>query len=333
MRGSYLLLAKLVIVAACGTSGTGSDATTAAAPDPTTTTDAPVGASTTVPTSSTTSESAFPVTVEADNGSVTIEKVPEAIVSLSSTATEMLFAIGAGEQVVAVDDQSNYPEDAPTTDLSGFTPNIEAILAHGPDLVVIGYDPGDLAASLNAAGVPVIFDDAALTLEETYGQIETLGAATGHVDGAITLSESIRSDLAAIADGASDVPDGTTYYHELDNTFYTATSSTFFGQIYEMFGLENIADPADEDGSAFGYPQLSSEYIVSADPDLIVLADVLYGESAETVAARPGWDVLTAVQEGNVVELDSDIASRWGPRIVDFAESVADAVEAYVSEG
>jgi iron complex transport system substrate-binding protein len=98
-----------------------------------------------------------------------------------------------------------------------------------------------------------------------------------------------------------------------------------------MFGLENIADPADEDGSAFGYPQLSSEYIVSADPDLIFLADVLYGESAETVAARPGWDVLTAVQEGNVVGLDSDIASRWGPRIVDFAESIADAVEAYVS--
>jgi iron complex transport system substrate-binding protein len=129
------------------------------------------------------------------------------------------------------------------------------------------------------------------------------------------------------------VPDGTTYYHELDNTFYTATSSTFFGQIYGMFGLENIADSADDDGSAFGYPQLSSEYIVSADPDLIFLADVLYGESAETVAARPGWDVLTAVRQGNVVELDSDIASRWGPRIVDFAQLVADAVEEFVSRG
>jgi iron complex transport system substrate-binding protein len=243
----------------------------------------------------------------------------------------MLFAIGAGDQVVAVDDQSNYPEDAPVTDLSGFTPNIEAILAHGPDLVVIGYEPGDLAASLNAAAVPVIHHDAAITVEDTYRQIESLGAATGHVDEAINLGEAIRSDLAAIADRAPDVPEGTTYYHELDNTFYTATSTTFFGQIYEMFGLENIADPADEDGSAFGYPQLSSEYIVSADPDLIFLADVLYGESAETVAARPGWDVLTAVQEGNVVGLDSDIASRWGPRIVDFAESIADAVEAYVS--
>jgi iron complex transport system substrate-binding protein len=273
------------------------------------------------------------VTVEADNGSVTIEQLPEAIVSLSSTATEMLFAIGAGDQLVAVDDQSNFPVEAPVTELSGFTPNIEAILAHQPDLVVIGYEPGDLVASLEAAGVPVVFHNAALTLEDTYRQIQSLGVATGHESESLGLNESIESELAAIADGTSDVPDGTTYYHELDNTFYTATSSTFFGQIYGMFGLENIADSADDDGSAFGYPQLSSEYIVSADPDLIFLADVLYGESAETVAARPGWDVLTAVREGNVVELDSDIASRWGPRIVDFAQGVADAVEAFVSRG
>jgi iron complex transport system substrate-binding protein len=315
MRRSSLLLAALAIVAACGTVGSGGTTTTAA------------------DSTATTTESAFPVTVEADNGSVIVEQMPEAIVSLSSTATEMLFAIGAGDQVVAVDDQSNFPEEAPVTDLSGFTPNIEAILAHEPDLVVIGYEPGDLAASVEAAGVPVVFHDAALTLDDTYRQIESLGVATGHADEAAALNDSIESELGAIADETSDVPEGTTYYHELDNTFFTATSSTFFGQIYGMFGLENIADPADEDGSAFGYPQLSSEYIVSADPDLIFLADALYGESAETVAARPGWDVLTAVREGNVVELDSDIASRWGPRIVDFAKSVADAIEAYVSQG
>jgi iron complex transport system substrate-binding protein len=277
------------------------------------------------------SEPAYPVTVEADNGPVTIEAMPEAIVSLSSTATEMLFAFGAGPQVVAVDDQSNYPEDTPMTDLSGFTPNIEAILAYEPDLVLIGYDPGDLVASLEAAGVPVIYYNAALTVEDTYRQIEAIGVATGHVEESIVVSESVETELAKIAADAPDVPEDTTYYHELDNTYYTATSSTFFGQIYGMFGIDNIADPADNDGSAFGYPQLSSEFIVSADPELIFLADVLYGESAESVAARPGWEVLSAVREGNVVELDSDIASRWGPRIVDFAQSVADALEAYLS--
>ena len=325
MRRSSFLLAMLLVAAACSPNDAGSGTSTTA-PNLATTTESPAA------TTSTT-DSGFPVTVEADNGSVTIEQMPEAIVSLSSTATEMLFAIGAGDQLVAVDDQSNFPEEAPVTDLSGFTPNIEAILAHQPDLVVIGYEPGDLVASLEAAGVPVVFHNAALTLEDTYRQIQSLGVATGHESESLSLNESIESDLAAIADETTDVAEGTTYYHELDNTFYTATSSTFFGQIYGMFGLENIADPADDDGSAFGYPQLSSEYIVSADPDLIFLADVLYGESAETVAARPGWDVLAAVREGNVVELDSDVASRWGPRIVDFAQLVADAVEAFVSQG
>jgi iron complex transport system substrate-binding protein len=327
MKRSFLLLAALLVLVACGAAD-GGDVTTTTVADTSTTAEA---TTTTLADMTTISEPAYPVTVEADNGPVTIEAMPEAIVSLSSTATEMLFAVGAGPQVVAVDDQSNYPEDTPMTDLSGFTPNIEAILAYEPDLVLIGYDPGDLVASLEAAGVPVIYYNAALTVEDTYRQIEAIGVATGHVEESIVVSESVETELAKIAADAPDVPEDTTYYHELDNTYYTATSSTFFGQIYGMFGIDNIADPADNDGSAFGYPQLSSEFIVSADPELIFLADVLYGESAESVAARPGWEVLSAVREGNVVELDSDIASRWGPRIVDFAQSVADALEAYLS--
>jgi iron complex transport system substrate-binding protein len=327
MKRSSLLLAALLVLVACGAAD-GGDVTTTTVADTSTTAEA---TTTTLADMTTISEPAYPVTVEADNGPVTIEAMPEAIVSLSSTATEMLFAFGAGPQVVAVDDQSNYPEDTPMTDLSGFTPNIEAILAYEPDLVLIGYDPGDLVASLEAAGVPVIYYNAALTVEDTYRQIEAIGVATGHVEESIVVSESVETELAKIAADAPDVPEDTTYYHELDNTYYTATSSTFFGQIYGMFGIDNIADPADNDGSAFGYPQLSSEFIVSADPELIFLADVLYGESAESVAARPGWEVLSAVREGNVVELDSDIASRWGPRIVDFAQSVADALEAYLS--
>lgn len=329
MRRSSMLLAALLTVAACGT-GDGSATTTSTTQ--TSTTVPPTTTSTPAATTSTGTSADFPLTIEADNGEVTIGEMPEAIVSLSSTGTEMLFAVGAGEQVVAVDDQSNYPAEAPLTDLSGFTPNVEAILSYEPDLVVIGYDPGELVASLEAADVPVINYSAAITIDDVYRQIEALGAVTGHAEEAAAVSESIANDLSKIADEAPDA-DGVTYYHELDNSLYTATSSTFYGQLYGLFGLENIADAADEDGSAFGYPQLSSEYVVSADPDIIFLADALYGESAETVAARPGWDVLTAVQSGNVVELDSDIASRWGPRIVDFAESVSDAIEAYVSQG
>ncbi|HET8739034.1 MAG TPA: ABC transporter substrate-binding protein [Acidimicrobiia bacterium] len=320
MRRSSVLLAVLLVLPAC--SAEGGTGTTTAGPSATTTT----GATVTTIDLATTMASGFPVTVEADNGSVTIETRPEEIVSLSSTATEMLFAIGAADQIVAVDDQSNYPAEAPITDLSGFTPNIEAILAYQPDLVVIGYEPGELVDTLSAAGVPVLFYNAALTVDDTYRQIEALGRATGHVQEAGAVNESIQTDLENVVAGAPEVPEGTTYYHEVDNTYYTATSSTFIGTLYSLFGLENIADPADADGAAFGYPQLSAEFIVAADPDLIFLADSFYGETPETVAARPGWEVLTAVQEGHVIPLDSDIVSRWGPRIVEFAQAVSDAL-------
>lgn len=333
MRRSSLLLASLLVLAACGTVEPGGetpgstgvvDSTTTTGPDLTTTLPDPT---------STTTGSAFPVTVETDTGPVTIEERPDTIVSLSPVATEILFAIDADSQVVAVDDQSNYPEEAPTTDLSGFTPNIEAILAYEPDVVFISYDPGNLVESLGAAGVPVITFGAATTLEGTYHQIEATGDVTGNTEKATEVSNSIRTELEEVAAGASEVEEGTTYFHEIDSNLYTVTSSTYFGQIYTMFGLANIADPADEDGSAGGYPQLSSEFVVSADPDMIFLADTLYGESAETLSTRPGWDVLTAVQDGHVYELDSDVASRWGPRIVEFARSVADAVDDYAGNG
>lgn len=324
MKRITSILSLILVLAACGT---GDGAGTSTVAEVSTTTSTP--ATTTTQPTTTTADPGFPVTVEADNGSVTIESSPEAIVSLSSTATEQLFAIGAGSQVVAVDEQSNYPSEAPTTDLSGFTPNVEAILAYDPDLVIITFDPGDLVASLEAADVPVISFTAAASLDDVYRQFEALGQATGHAEEAVIVSEQIENDIAKIVADAPALPDGTSYFYEIDNTLYTATSSTFFGQIIGLFGLENIGDAADADGAAFGYPQLSSEYVVAQDPDLIFLADVDYGESAESVASRPGWDVLTAVQQGHIYGIDADLASRWGPRVVDFTEAIADALVDY----
>jgi iron complex transport system substrate-binding protein len=252
----------------------------------------------------------------------TAAPAPSSIVSLSATATEILFAIGAGDQVVAVDDQSTYPAEAPMSALSGFTPNVESIAGYDPDLVVISYDPGDLVVGLTALGIGVLMQGAANAIDDTYAQIAELGDMTGHADEAAALNESIADELAALAEGQPGA--GLTYFHEIDATLYTATSSTFLGQLYAMLGLENIADPADEDG--WGYPQLSPEYVIDVDPNLIFLADAEWGESAETVAARPGWDTMTAVQAGNVFPLD-ETAGRWGPRIVDFLATVKAAVE------
>ena len=247
---------------------------------------------------------------------------PSGIVSLSATATEILFAIGAGDQVVAVDDQSTYPEEAPTSALSGFTPNVEAIANYDPDLVVISYDPGDLVVGLEALGIDVLMQGAASAIDDTYSQIAELGDLTGHSDEAAALNAEIVAGLESLAEGHPGA--GMTYFHEVDSTLYSATSSTFLGQLYALLGLENIADPADEDG--WGYPQLSPEYVIDVGPDLIFLADAEWGESAETVAARPGWDTMPAVQAGNVFPLD-ETAGRWGPRIVDFLTTVRAAVE------
>jgi iron complex transport system substrate-binding protein len=267
---------------------------------------------------------AFPVTIEAENGTVTIEDRPERIVSLSATATETLFAIDAGEQVLAVDDQSNYPEDAPQTKLSGFQPNVEAIAGYEPDLVVAAFDPGDLVNGLERLDVPVLLYSAPKDLEGAYDQIEALGAATGHGEDADDVVASMKSDIADFVEDAQGA-EGRSVYHELGPDFFSATSQTFIGSVYTVLGLENIADEAG--GTAPDYPQLSAEYILSADPDLIVLSDTkCCGQSPQTVAKRPGWKTLTAVKEGNVVPADDDVASRWGPRTVEFVELIARAV-------
>jgi len=267
----------------------------------------------------------FPVTVEADNGALTLDEEPDAIVSLSATATESLFAIGAGEQVIAVDDQSNHPADAPVTDLSGFEPNVEAIAGYEPDLVIAAYDPGGLVDGLERLDIPVLLQDAAPDLDAAYEQIETLGEATGNVEGAETIVESMRIEIEELADSVPDAT-GATVYHELGPDFFSATSETFVGSVYELFGLVNIADAA-AGADAGGYPQLAGEYIVSESPDLIVLADTrCCDQTVATVSGRPGWDQVEAVQNGDIVEADDDIASRWGPRTVVFVEQIAEAL-------
>ena len=308
------LPALLAVLLALVLASCGEDDDTAAPPAPSS------------PAVETTAAPEFPVTVEADNGSVTLEEEPDAIVSLSATATESLFAIGAGEQVIAVDDQSDFPAEAPVTDLSGFQPNVEAIAGYEPDLVVAAYDPGGLVDGLERLDIPVLLQDAAPDLDAAYEQIEALGTATGNAEGAETVVQSMQieiEELAASVPGA----EGVTLYHELGPDYFSATSDTFIGSVYELFGLVNIADAA-AGADAGGYPQLTGEYIVSESPDVIVLADTKCCEqTAETVAKRPGWDQIEAVANGDIVEADDDIASRWGPRTVDFVALIAESLE------
>jgi len=282
-------------------------------------------ASSTAP--STSSAAKFPVTLTGKNGtSVTITKQPHHIVSLSPSSTEMLFAIGAGAQVAAVDDQSNYPASAPRTKLSGFQPNIEAIAAYTPDLVIASDDTAGLVHGLGALNIPVLIQPAAKNLDDSYKEIDQLGAATGHALDATSLEKRMRSDVAAIVASIPKQAKQIKVYHELDDTYYSATSATFIGQAYALLNLKNIADGAT--AASGDYPQLSAEYIVASSPDLIVLADTkCCHQDLATVSARPGWSSISAVKSGQVIGVDDDVASRWGPRIIDFLRALAPHVK------
>ena len=266
----------------------------------------------------------FPVTV----GDLTLDAQPVRVVSLSPSATEMLYAIGAGSQVVAVDDYSNYPAEAAAlgTALSGFEPNVEAIGGYSPDLVIIAYDPSNLVEQLNTLNIAVFVAGAAMSLENVYEQIEQLGVLTGNSQKAIEVSKTLQAGIEEAVASVQFSEPPLSYYYELDNTYYSVTSNTFIGQIFNLFGMRNIADNVE---SGNDYPQLSAEVIVSADPDFIFLADTkCCAQDATTVAARDGWGGLKAVTANQVVELDDDVASRWGPRVLELITAIRDAVVA-----
>ncbi|HYX84742.1 MAG TPA: ABC transporter substrate-binding protein [Gaiellales bacterium] len=295
------LAAASLVVAACGSSAAAP--TRAAAP----------------------TAAGFPVTLRMSSGTVTLRHRPARIVSLSPSATEDLFALGAGRQVVAADSYSTYPKRAPHTNLSAYHPNLEAIARYKPDLVVLSDDINHIADQLGALHVPVLLEPPAASLAQLYAEIDQLGRATGHSSGAKNVVARMRRQIAAIVRSRPRPATPLKVYHELDQTYYSADSHTFIGQMYRLVGLENIADKAS---GTSDYPQLSSEYIISADPDLIVLADtVCCGQSRATVAARPGWSQIAAVKTGMVVPVNDSIASEWGPRIVLFLKAVSSAVK------
>jgi iron complex transport system substrate-binding protein len=273
----------------------------------------------------------FPVTVTTAAGATHLTSRPDAIVSLSPTATEMLYAIGAGSQVKAVDDDSDYPKQAPMTKLSGFTPNAEAIAAYKPDLVVISNDIDGITAKLNALGIPVLDLPAAASVSNEYAEFTELGAATGHVAQAKAEDSKLKADIKQLVATEPAHAKPLTYFYEISaNPYYSATSSTFIGSLLSLLGMKSIADAASGAAAAGGYPELSPEFILKANPDYIILADTGKtggGQDAATVSARPGWSVLTAVKDKHIILLNTDIASRWGPRIIDLLRDVAAGIK------
>jgi len=193
-----------------------------------------------------------PLKLQTAEGVVTIAKRPSRIISLSATATEDLYAVGAGKQVIAVDSYSTYPPQAPRTHLSAFTPNIEAIAKYRPDLVLIDTDANHIVQQLGKLGIAVLVEPPAANLKGVYAQIRQIAKASGHTQAAARVNSTIRRRVAAIVRSLPRPTTPLSVYHELDQHYYSATSHTFIGQMYKLLGLRNIADKAK---SSSAYPQ------------------------------------------------------------------------------
>jgi len=311
------------------TASTTSTMVVSATEDPSTTSSSSTTTAATTTTAPVEPSEGFPVSLVSEAGPVIIVDRPQRIAALSSVFIEMLFAMGAGDQVVAGDVFSNYPPDADRLEtIDAFNLNLEAVIALDPDLVVLSFDPGSVVAGLAAVGIPTLQFPTATTLDGAYEQMYSLGAAAGRAGEAADLVAGIQEDIAAIVAGSDGNFAGVSYYVETDPfTFYTPNTDSFIGQLFALLGMENIADAApDEFGS--GFPQLSPEFIIAADPDVIFLAS--FGETPSTVASRSGWDSMSAVDRGAVVLLDPDVASRWGPRVVDLLEAITGAMAGLV---
>ena len=256
---------------------------------------------------------------------ITLNILPQRIVSLAPSNTEILFAIGAGEQVVGRDQLSDFPEGAREATDIGSTYgalNTELIVSLTPDLVLAAeVNTPEQVKQLEDLGLTVYYLKNPLTLEEMYDNLEIVAQLTGHEEEAATLIESLRRRVAAVDEKIAPLSSRPGVFYELDATDpakpFTAGKGTFITQLIDRAGGYNIASDLE------GYPQLSLEQVVAADPAFIILGDARYGVTPESIAQRPGWENLSAVKNGQVLPFNDDLVSRPGPRLVDALEELA----------
>jgi iron complex transport system substrate-binding protein len=257
---------------------------------------------------------------------VKLNQPAQRVVSLAPSNTEILYAVGAGSQVVGRDELSDYPAEVKSVSSVGGSMgdfNTEAIVSLEPDLVLASeLNPPELASSLEGLGLTVYYLGNPETLEDMYTNLETVARLTGHENEAVDLVESLKSRVTAVDEKVAAVTEKPLVFYELDGTDpakpWTSGPGTFIDQlIVRAVGVNAGAQLESE------WAQISSEQLVAANPDIIILGDAVYGVTPDSVKARPGWDVLTAVKNDQIFTFDDNLVSRPGPRLVDAFEQLA----------
>lgn len=288
--------------------------------DPTAAVTATAAATATEVATATPTAEAGPITVvDAGGTEILLEAVPQRIVSHSPGVTEILFAIGAGGQVIAADEFSTYPAETASLERVAYSnPDQELELSLNPDLVILSGRQEEYVEPFRGLGLTVYFAAEPTTIEGVFDTITTYGLITGHEAEAVALVADMQARLDALDATLAEVEEGPRVFFELTDTLYTVSTQSFLGAALERLKAQNVAVGADSD-----FPQLTAEAVIAADPEVILLADEAAGQTPETVAARPGWAAVTAVVEGRVFIIDDDRSSRPGPRIIDAMEEWA----------
>jgi len=258
------------------------------------------------------------------NRQVVLESAAQRVISLAPSNTEILFSIGAGDQVVGRDAYSDYPAQAlEVTDIGSTYEalNTELIVSLKPDLILVAeVNTAEQVKTLEDLGLTVYYLKNPTTLEEMYVNLEIVAQLTGREASAVSLIESLKVRVAAVDEMIMPLSSRISIFYELDGTDpakpYTAGGGTFITLLIERAGGYNIASDIE------GYPQFSLEQVVAADPAFIILGDSAFGVTAELVAARPGWENLSAVKNNQVLPFDDNLLSRPGPRLVDGLEAL-----------
>lgn len=257
---------------------------------------------------------------------ISLDGPAQRIVSLAPSNTEILFAVGAGEQVVGRDEFADYPEAAKSVASIGGSMgeySTEAIVALEPDLVLAAeINPPELVKQLEDLGLTVYYLKNPTTLEEMYANLAIVGQLTGH--DVTSLVDSLKARVAAVDEKIQSTTERPVVFYEIDATDpakpYTYGPGTFGDLLIARAGGVNLATEA---GITDPYPQVSLEQIVATNPGIIVLGDSMWGVTPESVQARPGWEGLAAVTNGRVHAFDDNLVSRPGPRLVDGLEQLA----------
>jgi len=262
---------------------------------------------------------------------ITLISPPERIVSLAPSNTEILFAVGAGDKVVGVTDFCNYPynftawiEAGNMTSIGNYYgPSVEPIVALEPDLVLATTASLEAADSLRQLGYNVLVIEPK-NLTFVLRDLLLIGNATGNADKAAQLEAELRQRIDAVASKAATATTRPKVYHEVWNDpLMSAGPGTFIDELITLAGGENIFHDAET-----SWPTVSSEAIIEKNPDVMVFPDMYMGranfyETIEAVKSRPGWDAINAVKNDAIYEINADIISRSGPRLVDALEQLA----------